>query len=509
MSDNEMGVSSDEEGLGVSDDNSDYDFDDESDFDGASDDGIMDGPAGEIGVAFMTEAELDELMVESISKLSEITGMSEDPARALLDHLRWKVEDSITLALDDLPGIAKKAGLMLDGSGSTANLLAKCPDTECAVCMEEGPALALPCGHAACGDCWGEYVENEVEGRNHCITCVGSGCHTVLLNGDIRTIVPAETYQAHCANQRASFLGVSKNLKWCPTPDCGTVIKADAGGDVVCRTCTEPFCFRCGYDHAPADCANMKKFMALNAVESKDALWLSKNSKECPQCATYIQKDGGCNWVRCAKCKYEFCWLCFKAIKHSDIDAAGGAHRCNKFEGKVVEETGPAGGKTRNVEREQQLKLAHFYSRYEAHVNSAKLEEKELKKHKAEEISADEERKMLMEARGSAIRRMRTARNTLCSSYVFAFYQEWDSSNSTQSIFEDLQHLLESRTEALSKSVSASFLQERDGEATHVDMGEIRAKLLDNMAAVATNQKNLVEMSREGCGRTVSSGSAR
>lgn len=168
---------SDEEGLGS--DNSDYD---DSDFDCASDDDILDRASGDVGASFMTEAELDVLMDESISKVSEITGLAEDPARALLDHLRWKVEDTITLALDDLPGIAKKAGLMLDAAGS-ANLLAKCPDTECEICMEEGPALALPCGHAACSDCWTSYVESEVESTNHSISCVGAGCHTALLTG--------------------------------------------------------------------------------------------------------------------------------------------------------------------------------------------------------------------------------------------------------------------------------------------------------------------------------------
>lgn len=193
MSDEDyMGMSSEEEGLGMSD-NSDFA---ESDFDVDSDDGILDGPSGDSEVLFLSEDGLNEMMAESVTKLSEITGLAEDPARVLLDHLRWKVEDAITQALDDLPSIAKKAGLMLDPSGADPNLLGKCPDTECAVCMEEGPALALPCGHAACGDCWGEFVQNEIEGQNQCITCVGSGCHTRLLNSTIRTIVPAESLRA-------------------------------------------------------------------------------------------------------------------------------------------------------------------------------------------------------------------------------------------------------------------------------------------------------------------------
>ena len=63
---------------------------------------------------------------------------------------------------------------------------------------------------------------------------------------------------------------------------------------------------------------------------TQDVLWLVNNAKECPKCMAFIEKRGGCNWMKCAHCKYEFCWLCFKAIKHGDIDAAGGSHRCNK-----------------------------------------------------------------------------------------------------------------------------------------------------------------------------------
>lgn len=43
------------------------------------------------------------------------------------------------------------------------------------------------------------------------------------------------------------------------------------------------------------------------------------------------------------------------------------------------------------------------------------------------------------------------ARMTLKSSYVLAFYQPWTKGNSRKEIFEDLQNLLETRTEALSK----------------------------------------------------------
>lgn len=56
---------------------------------------------------------------------------------------------------------------------------------------------------------------------------------------------------------------------------------------------------------------------------------------------------------------------------------------CERIGTDIVVEDGPGGGK-RNSEREEQMKLAHYFSRYEAHKHSAKLEEKLVNKHKAE-----------------------------------------------------------------------------------------------------------------------------
>lgn len=47
--------------------------------------------------------------------------------------------------------------------------------------------------------------------------------------------------------------------------------------------------------------------------------------------------------------------------------------------------------------------------------------------------------------------RLQMARKTLKSSYVLGFYQIWTKENSRKEIFEDLQNLLETRAEALSK----------------------------------------------------------
>jgi hypothetical protein len=38
--------------------------------------------------------------------------------------------------------------------------------------------------------------------------------------------------------------------------------------------------------------------------------WIKNNCESCPNCSAPIKKAGGCDHMTCAKCKYEFCWLC-------------------------------------------------------------------------------------------------------------------------------------------------------------------------------------------------------
>lgn len=44
-------------------------------------------------------------------------------------------------------------------------------------------------------------------------------------------------------------------------------------------------------------------------------------AKQCPNCAIYIEKTGGCKWIRCI-CKKKWCWHCqkFKENKSKHIE---------------------------------------------------------------------------------------------------------------------------------------------------------------------------------------------
>ena len=54
-------------------------------------------------------------------------------------------------------------------------------------------------------------------------------------------------------------------------------------------------------------------------------LWIKANTKKCPSCKAMIEKNGGCNSVRCHNCNVEFCWMCLRLAK----DHGGGVHIFN------------------------------------------------------------------------------------------------------------------------------------------------------------------------------------
>lgn len=38
--------------------------------------------------------------------------------------------------------------------------------------------------------------------------------------------------------------------------------------------------------------------------------WIIEHSKKCPKCPYHIEKNDGCDHMKCIKCKHEFCWSC-------------------------------------------------------------------------------------------------------------------------------------------------------------------------------------------------------
>ncbi|CAO2150042.1 unnamed protein product [Urochloa humidicola] len=69
--------------------------------------------------------------------------------------------------------------------------------------------------------------------------------------------------------------------------------------------------------HRPVSCSMVRAWLAKNKSDSETANWVLVNTKLCPNCHKAIEKNQGCNHMRCV-CGHHFCWLCLKP--------AGGQH---------------------------------------------------------------------------------------------------------------------------------------------------------------------------------------
>jgi ariadne-1 len=118
----------------------------------------------------------------------------------------------------------------------------------------------------------------------------------------------------HCKQMVDSY----KNMKWCPQKNCEYIIERplySSQSTVDCK-CGFKFCFYClNEDHMPASCEQAKAWNDRITGDTDNLLWIKANTKACPNCKTFIEKNQGCNSVRCSNCKETFCWMCMKLEK--------------------------------------------------------------------------------------------------------------------------------------------------------------------------------------------------
>ena len=129
-----------------------------------------------------------------------------------------------------------------------------------------------------------------------------------------------------------------KHMKWCPILNCEFIIErpiysnqSENQSTVQCK-CSHKFCFYCkNQEHIPASCEQAEAWIQKEKGDEDNMLWIKANTKKCPSCKALIEKNGGCNSVRCHSCGVEFCWMCLRLAK----DHGGGSvhifNACTNF----------------------------------------------------------------------------------------------------------------------------------------------------------------------------------
>jgi len=206
-------------------------------------------------------------------------------------------------------------------------------DNGCSICMtefdEDNEAIKLKCGHVFCSDCLAIYLQVEsgdFAALRHELSrvvpvkpgvislhlrtawgvkCPGHRCKHVLEFNDIRRFATKQVFQRFDRFILQMTLEKMEGLVHCPQK-CGGYLQDD------CVTCSNE------------DCRNRTLRKSEMAATKRKREWYRLNSRShqlfgeylnqagvvkcCPTCFVIIEKNQGCDHMRCTRCNTSYLW---------------------------------------------------------------------------------------------------------------------------------------------------------------------------------------------------------
>ncbi|KAL2927504.1 putative E3 ubiquitin-protein ligase ARI1 [Bienertia sinuspersici] len=396
-------------------------------------------------------------------------------ARTLLIHYRWNVDKLVTVFVEKgKDHLFAEAGVKVVQCCDLGTQPSSSSIVFCLVCMEDvrcNEATQMDCEHSFCNNCWTEhFIMQIMEGHSRRIRKLVSKKNQDLVKRFDRSLLE-------------SYIEENKLVRWCPSvPHCGNAIRVES--DVLCEVeckCGLQFCFNCLSEaHSPCSCLMWELWTKKWKDESLSVKWIMVNAKNCPSCKKPVEKNGGCNIVKCV-------WKCLQAKSYN--------HEC----GRYVEP-----GEEIELSRKSLHRYIHYYDHFIAHRNSLKLETK-LEKSVRERISSSEKETGLLDFSWleKGVRLLFRSRRVLSYSYAFAYYMFGDElfrddmnkevRKIKQNLFEDHQQQFEANVEKFSRLIEEPF-----DKYCEEDIKAVRSKVV---SCLHYNQHNIAPYRSDGVER--------
>jgi len=405
----------------------------------------------EVDYQVLEPKDLVNLQEKESSQIQGVLGIPMSAATCLLRQYKWKQDKLIDKYMEDPEGVLSKGGISLDKGNEGIEIMKNFTCEICCMTETKMKTYALACGHRFCFDCYQQYVTMKIaETSDSRIQCMAN-CKLRFDDTQVRKLVKEEVYEKYERIVNQSYLDDHEHLKWCPAPNCRYAIECHIAQSslksivpsVKCK-CEYAFCFGCGLEsHQPAICSIVKLWLKKCADDSETANWISANTKECAKCHATIEKNGGCNHMQCKKCKHDFCWVCLGPWS----DHGTSWYNCNRYDDKASEDA----RSTQTKSRAQLERYLHYFTRYDNHHSSAKLEQELYQKieKKMETLQKNTDLSWIeVQFLKKAASTLFKCRMILKWTYAFAYYLE---KNNHTLIFEDNQRDLEMAVEQLSE----------------------------------------------------------
>ena len=306
-----------------------------------------------------------------IQELSDLYLIDEALSQFLLVKYNWRIEQVIESLVNSSESIPTFVTNSIENSNPDCNI--------CLFSIANPDELKLLCGHKFCIYCFTRYLSESLdEGPSSLQTmCPYPDCKFPIPSSLFQRLLTPPQYQKYMAflllsystNHLQTQTQTQNPLKFCPSSICQNAIllhDPSYSPEVVC-TCGFTWCFNCTQEsHRPLSCDMLRQW-EKRVLNDKSDSWILENTKSCPKCKNFIEKNLGCLHMTC-KCRHEFCWLCLGDWANH----GGGYYVCNKFnenkeKGEMLQDEVnrvKAGFEARRFE--------HYYSRFLNHKGSLK-----------------------------------------------------------------------------------------------------------------------------------------
>lgn len=410
------------------------------------------------GVRELIRAETDDIV--------NVLAWSRTSALLLLRHFKWNKDDVKERFFEDPEAVTKRSRV----ENMPDDFIRSDTGIDCGMCWDPVPAggaAALACGHAFCMDCWSGHLKYHLDNsaaNSIAVRCPMAKCPQFCGRKAFAEVFGAEGEEVRRYDDYVvrSYVNDNEHFRECPAPGCERamhyplpkhLLEQEQCPSVKCD-CGFRFCFRCSHEeHGPASCDLLRKWLKKEVDESETANWMAANTKPCPGkgCGKLIEKNGGCNHMTCASCRYDFCWVC-----EGPWSAHGSNYyNCNQFkEGDQKDRN-----KNRDEARTELERYMHYYTRYRNHALSKKLDNEVLKRTRAriaEELKTTAQTLIDLDYLETTAQVLIHCRHALMYTYVYAFYL---TDEREKALFEFNQSQLEYSTERLSEFIEDTVNQ--------------------------------------------------
>ena len=202
------------------------------------------------------------------------------------------------------------------------------PDTMCPVCLDYPEAsIRLECDHFYCYACLKHFLTTGITDKNPVLACME--CPTPIPLGTLRKILPHSELEDLFELAFNTHVRINpEKFKFCGTPHCTRLYQLapkDSQDPPAfhCPSCLRSICSACqGIPHEGISCFEWE-INQNSEVQKADALlekWAGRKGKDvhrCPKCNAMIEKNKGCNHIRC-HCGAHICWVCVQSFPDAD-----------------------------------------------------------------------------------------------------------------------------------------------------------------------------------------------